>query len=98
MALIVLVAQDAFETILLARRVTRRLLLARLFYRATRCGWTPIGRLIHRGGKLREFFLLGNGCARRGYARESTALRHPGAMHRRRRTQMPIPTLPFGRL
>src|SRR2546427_5616661 len=31
-ALIVLVAQDAFETIVLLRRVTRRIRLARLFY------------------------------------------------------------------
>src|SRR6266567_643477 len=33
--LIVLVAQDAFETIVLPRRVTRRIRLARLFYRLT---------------------------------------------------------------
>ena len=36
--LIVLVAQDAFETIILPRRVTRRIRLARLFYRLSQLG------------------------------------------------------------
>jgi len=37
--LIVLVAQDAFETIVLPRRVTRRIRLARLFYRVIQTPW-----------------------------------------------------------
>jgi hypothetical protein len=45
-ALVVLVAQDAFETIVLPRRVTRRLRLARLFYRTTYLVWRSLGRLI----------------------------------------------------
>jgi len=35
---ILLVAQDAFETIVLPRRVTRRIRLARLFYRVNQWG------------------------------------------------------------
>ncbi len=51
-ALIVLVAQDAFETIVLPRRVTRRFRLARLFYRITHFGWNSIGSLIRsRAGR-----------------------------------------------
>ena len=41
-ALIVVIAQDAFETIVLPRRVIRRIRLARLFYRMTRFGWNSI--------------------------------------------------------
>ncbi|HEX6477295.1 MAG TPA: potassium channel family protein [Ktedonobacteraceae bacterium] len=54
--LIVLVAQDAFETIVLPRRVTRRIRLARLFYRLTRIGWKSIGHLI-RSSTRRESYL-----------------------------------------
>ncbi len=39
MVLILLVAQDAFETIILPRRVTRHLRLAQLFYRVTQTAW-----------------------------------------------------------
>src|SRR5258705_4060656 len=45
-ALILLVAQDAFETIVLPRRVTRRIRLAKLFYRVTQLGWSSMGRMI----------------------------------------------------
>jgi len=45
-AMIVLVAQDAFETIVLPRRVTRRFRLAGLFYRATRFVWASLAKLI----------------------------------------------------
>ena len=44
--LIVVVAQDAFETIVLPRRVTRRIRLTKLFYRVTQKGWNSISRLI----------------------------------------------------
>jgi len=55
-ALIVLVAQDAFETIVLPRRVTRRIRLARLFYRAIQMGWQSLGH-VARAGARRESFL-----------------------------------------
>src|SRR5437588_8454423 len=54
--LILLVALDAFETIVLPRRVTRRLRLARLFYRAVQMGWKSLGRLV-RVGARRDAFL-----------------------------------------
>ena len=53
--MIVLVAQDAIETIVLPRRVTRRIRLARLFYRLTQIGWKSIGHLI-RSSAWRESF------------------------------------------
>src|SRR6266571_8780117 len=53
--LIVLVVQDAFETIILPRRVTRRIRLARLFYRLSQLGWNSIGHLI-RSSAMRESF------------------------------------------
>ncbi len=56
MVLIVLVAQDAFETIVLPRRVTRRIRLARLFYRLTQIGWKSIGHLIQSNTR-RESYL-----------------------------------------
>ena len=55
-ALVVLVAQDAFETIVLPRRVTRRLRLARLFYRTTYLVWRSLGRLI-RSRSRKDAFL-----------------------------------------
>ena len=56
LALIVLVALDAFETIVLPRRVTRRIRLAVIFYRATRFGWTSLAHLI-RSSARRDSFL-----------------------------------------
>src|SRR5712691_40175 len=53
--LIVLVALDAFETIVLPRRVTRRIRLARLFYRLSQLGWNSIGHLI-RSSAWRDSF------------------------------------------
>ena len=53
--LIVLVAQDAFETIVLPRRVTRRIRLARLFYRLSQLVWKSISHLI-RSSAMRESF------------------------------------------
>src|SRR6266581_2386406 len=55
MVLIVLVAQDAFETIVLPRRVTRRIRLARLFYRLTQIGWKSIGHLIRSSARRDSF-------------------------------------------
>ena len=54
--LILLVAQDAFETIVLPRRVTRRIRLTRLFYRTIQVGWHSLGRVL-RPGARRETFL-----------------------------------------
>ncbi len=54
--LIALVLWDAFETIILARRVARKLRIARIFYRLTWAIWAALGRLA-RGGNPRENFL-----------------------------------------
>jgi len=54
--LIVLVAQDAFETIVLPRRVTRRIRLARLFYRVIQTPWRAAGHFM-RAGARRDAFL-----------------------------------------
>jgi Ion channel len=54
-ALIVLVSLDGFETIVLPRRVTRRIRLARLFYRVTLFGWNSLGHLI-RSSSRRDTF------------------------------------------
>src|SRR5713101_5198868 len=54
--LIVLVAQDAFETIVLPRRVTRRIRLARLFYRVIRTPWQFVDHFM-RAGARRDAFL-----------------------------------------
>src|SRR5262245_16354579 len=53
--LIVLVAQDAFETIVLPRRVTRRIRLTRLFYRLIEMVGNSISRRI-RSSTRRESF------------------------------------------
>src|SRR5258706_9517939 len=55
-ALIVLVALDAFETIVLPRRVTRRIRLALIFYRTARLGWVFPSHLF-RSGSRRDAFL-----------------------------------------
>ena len=55
-ALIVLVIQDAFETIVLPRRVTRRIRLAVLFYRVARTVGTSLAHLI-RSSARRDSFL-----------------------------------------
>ena len=54
-ALILLVAQDAFETIVLPRRVTRRIRLAKLFYRVTQLGWNSMGRMIRSRARRDSF-------------------------------------------
>ena len=55
-ALIVLVTLDAFETIVLPRRVTRRVRLAVLFYRTSRFGWISLRRLMQSSAR-RDAFL-----------------------------------------
>jgi hypothetical protein len=53
---IVVVLWDAFETIVLPRRVARRFRLTRMFYRLTWIPWSAIGRRKRHGPK-RETFL-----------------------------------------
>ncbi len=53
--LIVLVALDAFETIVLPRRVTRRIRLARLFYQVFQFGSTSLGHLIRSSARRDAF-------------------------------------------
>ena len=53
---ILLVAQDAFETIVLPRRVARRIRIARFFFIATWNVWKSLGRLM-RPGARRESYL-----------------------------------------
>src|SRR5437588_11793375 len=55
--LITVVLWDVFETIVLPRRVTRRVRLTRLFYRFTWAPWWRIARTIHK--KRRQEMLLG---------------------------------------
>jgi hypothetical protein len=55
-ALIFIVLWDAFETMVLPRRVTRRVRLTRLFYRCTWLPWSAAARLIP-SGKRRESYL-----------------------------------------
>lgn len=54
--LIFIVLLDAFETVVLPRRVTRRIRIARIFYRLTWPPWSLIARAIH-ARKRREGFL-----------------------------------------
>ena len=54
-ALVVLVAQDGFETVVLPRRVTRRLRLATLFYRVTRFGWNSMARVVRSSARRDAF-------------------------------------------
>ena len=55
-ALILIVLGDAFETIVLPRRVTRQISLARLFYQSTWFAWSGAVRSIF-SGKRQETFL-----------------------------------------
>lgn len=54
--IILIVLWDAFETVILPRRVTRKLRLARLFYIFTWGLWSAIARRM-RPGKFREVYL-----------------------------------------
>lgn len=54
-ALLALVLWDAFETIILPRRVTRRFRLTRLFYRSTWIPWSKAVRFL--SGRRRESYL-----------------------------------------
>jgi hypothetical protein len=54
--LLAVILWDGFETIILPRRVTRRVRLARLFYRYTWIPWSAVARWM-KPGKRREAFL-----------------------------------------
>src|SRR5258707_2365348 len=54
--LIVLVFQDAFESVVLPRRVVRRIRITRLFYVVTWNGWKSLSRIM-RPGARRESYL-----------------------------------------
>ena len=54
--LIAVILWDGFETIILPRRVTRRVRLTRLFYRCTWIPWSAVARWM-KPGKSRESFL-----------------------------------------
>jgi hypothetical protein len=54
--LIAVILWDGFETIILPRRVTRRVRLARLFYRCTWIPWSAVARWM-KPGKRREALL-----------------------------------------
>src|SRR5437762_11712418 len=54
--LILLIAKDGFETIILPRRVTRKFRLTRLFYAFTWIGWSALARRMRRGNR-REHYL-----------------------------------------
>src|SRR5713226_8063247 len=56
LALIWIVLWDAFETIVLPRRVTRKFRLTRLFYRNTWMPWSAAVRLLFKG-RSREKYL-----------------------------------------
>jgi hypothetical protein len=56
LALILAMFQDAFETIILPRRVSRRFRLSRVFYISTWRLWSAVGQRI-RGSNRRETFL-----------------------------------------
>ena len=56
LVMIVAILWEAFETIVLPRRVTRRLRITVLFYRCTWRPWRAFARLLH-SSKRRESFL-----------------------------------------
>ena len=53
--LILIVLGDAFETIILPRRVTRRISLARLFYRLTWLFWSRMVRSLFSRRRQEDF-------------------------------------------
>jgi len=55
--MIVVILWDAFETIVLSRRVSRKFRLTRLFYRAAWAPWSAIARRI-QAGNARENFIM----------------------------------------
>jgi nitrate reductase NapE component len=54
--LLAVVLQDAFEVMLLPRRVTRKYRLTRLYFRVAWYGWSSVAARLPKGGR-REGFL-----------------------------------------
>src|SRR5438093_10977573 len=79
---IAVIMWDAFEAIVLPRRVTRRLRPARMFYRMTWRGWAAGARRLRPGGRRRALPRL--------YGPP------PVALVLRRRAGGPLPALPAG--
>ncbi|HMK49698.1 MAG TPA: potassium channel family protein [Thermodesulfovibrionales bacterium] len=57
-ALIIVALGDAFETVVLPRRVTRRLRLARLFYRYTWRLWSVLAHSVSSGRRLENYLSI----------------------------------------
>jgi hypothetical protein len=53
--LILLIAQDGFETIVLPRRVARKFRLARLFYAVTWNGWSALAHKMRPGNRREQY-------------------------------------------
>jgi hypothetical protein len=53
---IIVIAFDAFETVVLPRRVVRRVRVAKIFYRVSWAAWSMLGRKL-RPGNRREYYL-----------------------------------------
>jgi hypothetical protein len=53
---IIVIAFDAFETMVLPRRVVRRVRVAKIFYRVSWAAWSRLGRKL-RPGNRREYYL-----------------------------------------
>lgn len=58
LTLIAIVLWDAFETVILPRRVTRRVRLTRLFYRYTWLPWSAVARRMHPGRRHETYLGL----------------------------------------
>jgi len=56
--LILVILWDAFETIILSRRVSQRFRLTRFFYRAAWAPWSAIARRITAGNKRENFLMV----------------------------------------
>lgn len=53
--LILLIAQDSFETIILPRRVSRKFRFARLFFGSTWSLWSALGKKIRQGNRREQY-------------------------------------------
>jgi hypothetical protein len=84
-ALVALVLWETFETLVLPRRVTRRLRITRVFYRGLWGAWSAIGRRHPAGVRLDPRAAERLASFRRMY--------EPYVLVLSRRLEMPLPTL-----
>src|ERR1700732_252279 len=54
-ATILVVFWDAFETLILPRRVSRRIRLSRIFFRSTWSVWVQVSKLFHRAQRRENY-------------------------------------------